>query len=347
MASITALQQELAEHEGDLETCMEGLAVDPTDNDLLQMKTLLQEQIATTKAELAAQKSAQISAPPPPPPPSNDSAAPKFDMSKHPKFRKDLSEASAPPPPPEETHTAVFSTGDTVMAKYSADKQWYPASIISKTGSSADPVYTVSFTGYSEKETKRKHEVRAAESKKRKAEGPSLPNAPPAPSSPVVIGHVTSGAASIDTTLVQQREPSKVSDGPTRMQPAPKKLKGVKALEKNKSSWGDWQKNGPKKAIVGAPSKKLAKDSMFRTPDMANLNAKGKSSRQLRCFLLGARANTTSSWHHRVWKAHVERCPTAEIRLWTRGARGLSIVYSKIAGAAGASMSAFPRSLCQ
>lgn len=258
MATISALQQELAEHQGDLDMCMEGLSADPSDNDLLQMKTLLQDQIATTKAEINALKNAQPSGPPPPPP-SND---------------------SAPPPPPEETQTAVFNTGDSVMAKYSADKQWYPASIISKTGSSADPVYTVNFTGYNEKETKRKHEVRAAESKKRKAEGPSATNAPPAPSSPVVIGHVTSGAASIDTTLVQQREPSKVSDGPTRMQPAPKKLKGAKALEKNKSSWGDWQKNGPKKSIVGAPSKKLSKDSMFRTPDMANLNAKGRPLRR-------------------------------------------------------------------
>lgn len=279
MASMKALQEELAGHQGDLEVCIEGLAADPTDPDLLQMKGLLEQQIEDTKAQINALKSAQrdTSAVPPPPPAGDGNTAPKFDMSKHPKFRKASPEQGAPPPPPEETYNAVFNTGDSVVAKYSADKQWYPATIISKTGSSADPVYTVSFTGYSEKETKRKHEVRAAENKKRKAESALSSNAPPAPSSPVVIGHVTSGAASIDTTLVQQREPSKVSDGPTRMQPAPKKLKGTKALEKNKSSWGDWQKNGPKKAIVGAPSKKLSKDSMFRTPDMANLNAKGNA----------------------------------------------------------------------
>ncbi|CZT16554.1 uncharacterized protein RCC_02388 [Ramularia collo-cygni] len=266
MASIQALQEELAGHQSDLEACLQAIASDPTDTDLVQMKDLVQQQIATTEAEIDLLKRAQ-SVPPPPP-------APKFDMSKHPKYQKGLPEDGPPPPPPEESYTAVFNTGDSVVAKYSADKQWYPGTIISKTGSTADPVYVVSFTGYSEKETKRKHEVRAAENKKRKAEGSLSATAPPAPSSPVVIGNVTSGAASIDPTLVQQREPSKVSDGPTRMQPAPKKLKGAKALEKNKSSWGDWQKNGPKKAIVGAPSKKLAKDSMFRTPDMANLNAK-------------------------------------------------------------------------
>lgn len=305
MATLHALQQELAEHKGDLEMCLEGLSADPNDGDLLQMKALLQEQIATTQAEINAQKKAQSSAASLlPPPPSTESAPSKFDLSKHPKYRNESPGAGAPPPPPEETHAAIFNTGDSVMAKYSADKQWYPASIISKTGSSADPVYTVSFTGYPEKETKRKYEVRAAESKKRKAEGPSASNAPPVPSSPVVIGHVTSGAASIDTTLVQQREPSKVSDGPTRMQPAPKKLKGAKALEKNKSSWGDWQKNGPKKAIVGAPSKKLAKDSMFRTPDMANLNAKGKSLRQL-YRLWSSRINTALSRYHWLREAHV------------------------------------------
>lgn len=276
MASLRALQDELAEHQSDLEQCLQGIEMDPTDTDLPQMKVLLQQQVADTKAEIETLKRAQNAdtSRAPPPPPSSD--VPKFDMSKHPKYRKASPETGAPPPPSEDAYTAIFSTGDSVVAKYSADKQWYPATIISKTGSSADPVYTVSFTGYSETETKRKHEVRASENKKRKAEGSLSATAPPAPSTPVVIGNVTSGAASIDTTLVQQREPSKVSDGPTRMQPAPKKLKGAKALEKNKSSWGDWQKNGPKKAIVGAPSKKLSKDSMFRTPDMANLNAKGK-----------------------------------------------------------------------
>lgn len=291
MAATTALQQELAEHQTDLDACLEGLAADPTDSDLVQMKELLQQQIADTRAQIDAQKGSQSAQKgsqkgaqhnaPPPPPTSEDRATPKFDMSKHPKYRIASPEEGAPPPPPEETYTAVFNTGDSVMAKYSADKQWYSASIISKTGSSADPVYTVNFTGYNEKETKRKHEVRAAENKKRKAESALASSAPPAPSSPVVIGHVTSGAASVDTSLVQQREPSKVSDGPTRMQPAPKKLKGTKALEKNKSSWGDWQKHGPKKAIIGAPSKKLSKDSMFRTPDMANLNAKGGLLRRM------------------------------------------------------------------
>lgn len=315
MATIKALQAELADHQSDLEACLEGLEADPNDDDLLQMRELLQQQIADTKGQIEAAKNASAPPPPPPPVPSGESAAPKFDMSKHPKYRNAVPEGGAPPPPPDESYSVVFNTGDSVMAKYSADKQWYPASIISKTGSSADPVYTVNFTGYNEKETKRSHEVRAAENKKRKAEGSLANTAAPAPSSPVVVGHVTSGAASIDTTLVQQREPSKVSDGPTRMQPAPKKLKGAKALEKNKSSWGDWQKNGPKKAIVGAPSKKLSKDSMFRTPDMANLNAKGASLAICPC--LRPQADSMSSWHHRFRQAYVEGCTAAEIRIRT------------------------------
>lgn len=192
-------------------------------------------------------------------------------MSKHPKFRKDDADAQAPPPPPEEHK---FNVGDSVMAKYSADKQWYAASIISKTGSPVDPHYTVKFTGYGDTEGKRKYEIRPIESKKRKADGTpagaaaAVPPPPPSPRS-VQNGTVISAAPSIDPNLVQKREPSKVSDGPTRMAPAPKKLKGNKSLEKSKSNWNDWQKTGPKKPVVGA-GKKLGKDSQFRTPDLPN-----------------------------------------------------------------------------
>jgi survival-of-motor-neuron-related-splicing factor 30 len=72
----------------------------------------------------------------------------------------------------------------------------------------------------------------------------------------------------VDTTLVQKKEPSKVSDGPTRLAPEPKKLKGNRVLEKGKSNWQDFQKVGPKKGAAGGS--KLGKDSQFRTPDNPN-----------------------------------------------------------------------------
>lgn len=137
-----------------------------------------------------------------------------------------------------------------------------------------DPVYTVTFKGYGNTETKRKHEIRAFfdNSKKRKADGAPAAPAPsqqePASPKPAQGAGVIRAAPSVDTTLVQKREPSKVSDGPTRMAPEPKKLKGNKVLEKGKSNWQDFQKAGPKKTSFG--SAKLGKDSQFRTPDLPN-----------------------------------------------------------------------------
>lgn len=275
MSTLAELKEQLAKDQSDLDFVVnEALAADPNDADSLEMKAGLEESITDLKTRIAAQTSAA------PPPPPDDGGAPKYDMSKHPKFRK--SSPDAPPPPPDEARVS-FNTGDSVMAKYSVDKQWYAATIVGKTGSSADPVYTVKFTGYPDRENKRKHEVRAVENKKRKADAPPPPPAtaaPPPPPSPVAAqsGTVISAAPSIDPNLLPKREPSKVSDGPTRMAPAPKKLKGNRTLEKSKSSWKDWQKSGPKKPVTGS-TKMLHKESQFRTPD--NPNAKGEASFQI------------------------------------------------------------------
>lgn len=275
MASLAALEAELAGYQEDLKVAAQYVELAPEDPDAKDTLALLEEQIAAVRSQIAA---AKADAPPPQPPPGDEAPPPppKYDMSKHPKFRKQSPEAAPPPPPPDTPHT--FNVRDSVMAKYSADKQWYAATIVSKTGSSADPVYTVTFKGYGDTETKRKHEIRPVhhESKKRKADGsPAVASTPsaaqPTPASPKPAGgHVISAAPSVDTSLVQlKREPSKVSDGPTRMAPEPKKLKGQKQLQKNQSNWQSWAAAGPKKAggFAGASKKK---ESMFRTPDLPN-----------------------------------------------------------------------------
>ncbi|KAK4507022.1 hypothetical protein PRZ48_000756 [Zasmidium cellare] len=274
MSTLAELKAELATSQNDLDFVVnEALVINPTDEDSLQMKANLEESIADLKARIAAMNAA-----PPPPPSGGDpspKAAPKFDMSKHPKFRQASPEA---PPPPPEDNRANFSTGDSVMAKYSVDHQWYAATIVGKTGSSTDPVYSVKFTGYDDRENKRKHEVRAIESKKRKADGPPPPPVaatavpPPPPPTAAPKGATISAAPVIDATLVQKREPSKVSDGPTRMAPAPKKLKGNRTLQKSQNNWMDWQKTGPKKPVGDTAKKLMKKESQFRTPD--NPNAK-------------------------------------------------------------------------
>lgn len=272
MSDLKALEGELTQYQDDLNTCNDMLAMEPDYADALEQKPILEAQIADIQSKIAALKTSQSAAPPPPP--DHDGAPPKFDMSKHPKFRKDSPEV--PPPPTEETQT-VFNVKDIVQAKFSEDKQWYTATITSKTGSNADPVYKVAFKGYGNTETKRKFEVRPLENpKKRKAEAPpaaSTPTVPDPPSAPNHNGHthntVISAAPAIDNTKPAKREPSKVSDGPTRMAPEPKKLKGSKTLDKAQNSWQAWQKGGPKKGgMAGGAAKKVNKESQFRTPDL-------------------------------------------------------------------------------
>jgi survival of motor neuron-related-splicing factor 30 len=215
-------------------------------------------------------------------------------MSKHPKFRKASPEAAPPPPPADEAQT-VFNVKDLVMAKYSADKQWYQATIVSKTGSSADPVYKVLFTGYNDQETKRKHEIRAPveqASRKRKADGTPATSTPqpaasaPKPQKTQQNGTVISAAPAVNTAVLPpKREPSKVSDGPTRLAPEPKKLKGSRVLEKGKSNWQDFQKQGPKKGAGGGFGQGK-KESMFRTADLPGAKGEFRGSLDILCAQL-------------------------------------------------------------
>lgn len=169
----------------------------------------------------------------------------------------------------EEPQTPTsFSVNDTVLAKWkSGDKAFYPARITSITGSSSKPVYIVTFKSYSSTETLSAHDIKpiSNDSKKRKADGtPVTPSTPTIP----VNTNVISAAASIDPDLASQakREPSKVSDGPTRPAKVPRKVKANKELEAGKSKWQEF-------AMKGKTGGKAKKDSMFRTPE--GVNARG------------------------------------------------------------------------
>ena len=280
MDDLTTLQTELLAHQDDLAACKEMLELDPESADAREMIPVLEAEIADLQSKIAAaQSNLHTSVPPPPPPPPENNGTPssaKFDMTKHPKFNS--STDTPPPPPPDDASPVqypVFNVGDVVMAKWSEDKQWYHATVVSRTGSNTDPVYKVNFKGYTDKETKRRYEVRALDNpRKRKAESTSVANTAPSSPQPARDGPVIAAAAAVDKTLMQKREPSRVSDGPMRIPPEPKKLKGNKALDKAKSSWQTWQQSGPKKGAAAGP-KKVAKDSQFRTPDLPG--AKGES----------------------------------------------------------------------
>jgi len=124
----------------------------------------------------------------------------------------------------------------------------------------------VTFKSYSTTETLSAQDIKPlSNDRKRKADGMS--GAPAGPIMPT-NSNVISAAADIDPALASQakKEPSKVSDGPTRPAKVPRKVKANKELEAGKSKWQDF-------ASKGKFGKSTKKDSMFRTPE--GVNARG------------------------------------------------------------------------
>ena len=195
----------------------------------------------------------------------------KWSRENHPAFQASFRKPALAQEPIDEPQTpSSFSVNDAVLARWkSGDKAFYPARITSITGSSSKPVYIVTFKSYSTTETLSAHDIKPVsnDSKKRKADGnPVTPTTPTIPANTNVI----SAAANIDPTLASQakREPSKVSDGPTRPAKVPRKVKANKELEAGKSKWQEF-------ALKGKAGKVAKKESMFRTPE--GVNARGES----------------------------------------------------------------------
>lgn len=270
MSSYNEIEESIAVNRALLEGLEELLAETPDDPTIIQERQEAIAALAALEHELASLKQSA-------PQTSHDSsskheafgrAAPEEAVNKQPEPRQ--SAPTIPPPPPADEPVQVFNVNDVVLAKWSGDKSFYEATITSQTGSANDPRYTVRFKIDNSTETdKRKHQVRAMpNNKKRKAEGDATATStPPMAAVPKsqVNGAVISAPPAVDTSLIPKREPSKVSDGPTRQKPAPKKMKGSKQLENKQAGWQSFLANGPKKSSVGAMK---AKDSQFRTPDV-------------------------------------------------------------------------------
>jgi len=228
----------------------------------------------------AAKPASAQSEPPPPTPPAE-----KWKREDHPAFRKTAPALEVTLAADANDDPKPFKVNDTVSAKYAGDKTFYPATVISVTGSASAPIYTVKFKGYSGTETVRAHEIRALSSSssstvnnpagaKRKADGSPAITGSPAPATsatPINNGSTISAAAKVDHALADalRNQPSKVSDGPRQPERVRKKVKTNKALETAKSSWQSFQK----KSVGGKVGKVTNKESMFRTGESAT--AKG------------------------------------------------------------------------
>lgn len=247
---------------------------DPDNAELQALKSELEEAISVTQS--AIQDLTPAPAPQKAKPASPSVTEEKWSREKHPAFQPGYKRPGAPASPVEEPQAPVsLRVNDMVLAKWlSGDKAFYPARITSITGSSADPVYSVTFKSYGNNETLKKQDIKpiSNESKKRKADASPAPApaaAIPSPAAPVVPG-VISAAANINPELASQarKEPSKVSDGPTRPAKVPRKVKANKELEAGKSKWQEFAN----KSKLGKTAKK---ESMFRTGE--GVNARGET----------------------------------------------------------------------
>ncbi|OMP88607.1 Splicing factor spf30, partial [Diplodia seriata] len=233
-----------------LEEANANLEVEPDNANLLELKVELESGITTFQALLEEERTRA----PAPKAPSPPVVKEKWSKENHPAFKK-----AAPPPADDEPAAPIaYKVNDVVLAKWkTGDKSFYPAKILSITGSSTSPTYHIKFTQYNETETLAAHEIKpiSNDSKKRKADG--SPVTPTTPTTPATSG-VISAAADINPALASQakKEPSKVSDGPPKPAKIPRKVKANKELESNKNKWQQF-------AASGKGMKK--KESMFRT----------------------------------------------------------------------------------
>ncbi|KAF1349723.1 hypothetical protein BDV97DRAFT_413622 [Delphinella strobiligena] len=259
MATIASLQQERDNHVANLKELDEVLAEMPDYQEAIDMKAEVLIQLESIDAQISALKKQTLS------PTVDTTPTEKWKKEDHPAFRK---QAVNPSPTEEKKAPVVYKVNDTVTAKYAGDKQFYEARIISITGSSVNPIYTVNFKGYTGTETVRAHELRPFNStassgaQKRKADDSPIAPSPATPVTSTPMPGVISAAANIDTEKANalKKEAAKLLDADSKPKTA-KKARTSKALESSKHNWQAWQS----KASTGKAAKVAAKDSMFRT----------------------------------------------------------------------------------
>jgi len=168
----------------------------------------------------------------------------------------------------------VFQVGDVVQAKWT-DGKWYAAIVLSKTGSSKNPMYFVQYKDYDERATVASKDVKPPydwkTAKKRKAEEELARTA----NNSTVI----SRPSTVDPKLAAQAKKQKAPVTPTTSADhakapklAPSKIyKNIdkKGLEKAQSNWQDFSKNSK------WAKKNKHKESQFRVGEGAG--ARGKS----------------------------------------------------------------------
>ncbi|KAL8417538.1 hypothetical protein RB594_001266 [Gaeumannomyces avenae] len=285
--NIQQYEAEKAEFQEQLEAILAGLQDDPENEELLVLKSEIEEALALCNEQIAELRPSRPAPAPAaaskPTPPEQRSGAAADDAAPHKSGPAPLSDDREPP-------EASYQVNDNVMAKWvSGDKAFYAAHITSVTGSSTARIYTVRFKSYDTVETLRARDIRpvapsgsASAAQKRKADGTPVtaPPEPPhaagplaaAPAPQSVVSRNNNGVvlSASATRYIQQPQggagggggEGSEAVGADGAKPVKKfkKIKATKELEKGKSNWQDFNN----KSKFGKSQKK---DSMFRTPE--------------------------------------------------------------------------------
>ncbi|KAK5294402.1 hypothetical protein LTR16_001386 [Cryomyces antarcticus] len=264
VSDVATLEAEVKTYKAQLESTISQLQSEPDNEALLPLKSDLEDLIRTLEDDISAVKTAEAAAAAAAPPPAKE----KWSKENHPAYKAGYRPPGATQSPvvPEPQAPVVFKVNDTVSAKWQADKSFYPAKITSITGSSAAPIYIVTFKGYGDTATLSGADIRPLAGTKRKADGsPTHPTAT-TPSATNTTG-VISAAANINPALASQaRADASAATDTAKPTKGVKKIRANKELEAGKSKWQEFSTKGKMGKATGLKKK----ESMFRTPEGPN-----------------------------------------------------------------------------
>lgn len=296
-----------------------SLQAEPENEELSALKDELNELISLTKQSIADLQPAEPAKPAAPPASTKAAAAapgkgsgvspPGAPETKQQQKQQQVPNPDAQTTKPQPPAAAVvqpqipaYAVNDNVLARWvQGDNAFYPARILSITGSATNPIYVVVFKSYGDRESVSAKDIKPMAnaatannntdnsnssnipgSQKRKADGMAPGSFATTPTTAAAGGgaqnapNVISAAASIDPSLADQQRQDKKNvndqEGSGNRRPAKtRKLKANKELEVGKTKWQEF-------ASKGKLGKGLKKESMFRTGEGPN------SRGMLRCW---------------------------------------------------------------
>ncbi|KAK6354988.1 hypothetical protein TWF696_004114 [Orbilia brochopaga] len=243
------MESELKEYQLQLESVEAALKTSPDNNELLGLKKELEELISLTETVIAEQNPAPAA-----PAPSSAAANSNSTNRKRPAEAAAETASNGVAPP-----IVTYNVGDQVQARWvSGDGALYPARITTVTGSSKNPVYVVTFTGYDNStETLTAKDIRPASNKKARV-------SPPAQAATPTNAAVISQAPTLNPGALEAGKKEK--DAEALGKKAARKVRANKELDESKSKWQAFAAKGVKSNKAGK-AKKIGESSMFRTPD--------------------------------------------------------------------------------